>query len=203
MHGIVVESGLRGTAGRESTRLHWEVSGYYTALKDEILSKDVNGTSSAGNFDTRHAGIESLLGASFAVGPGGRIEPLLNFAFNAFSFDSDAGYGNNRLPAAPRWFARGEVMYRNASGFSAGPTFDLVGRRYVDFDNTFRVRSYGLLGARVAFTSDRWEMFTEGRNLLDKRYVAAVVVKDQADPGMELLHPGAPRSVYFGARYRF
>ncbi len=204
MHGIVLETGLRGATERGNTRVHWEVSGYYTELKDEILSKDISGTSSAGNFDTQHAGIESLLGASFDIGEGGhRIEPLLNLTYNAFSFDNDADYGNNHLPAAPRWFARGEVMYRNASGFSAGPTFDLVGRRYVDFANTYDVGSYGLLGARVAFTTDRWEAFVEGRNLLDRKYVAAVVVKDDADASMELLHPGAPRAVYFGARYRF
>jgi len=204
MHGIVMETGLRGAAERSDTRLHWEVAGYYTELKHEILSKDMGGTSSAGNFDTRHAGIESLVGASFAVGQSSRIEPLLNFTFNAFSFDSDADYGNNRLPSAPRWFVRGEVMYRNGAGFSAGPTFDFVGRRYVDFQNTCDVGSYGLLGARIAYTSTSWELFAEGRNLLDRRHVAAVVVKDQYGPGNDqVLFPGAPRAAYFGARYRF
>ena len=108
------------------TRLHWEVAGYYTALRNEILSIDspaAPGTSLSANIDkTTHAGIESLLGASFAIGRRAhRIEPLLNITFNAFSFDSDADYGNNRLPSAPRCFARGEVMYRNASGFSRRP----------------------------------------------------------------------------------
>jgi iron complex outermembrane receptor protein len=204
MHGVVAETGLRGSASSGATRWNWEVTGYYTALRDEILSKDIGGTSSAGNFDTTHAGIESLVGASFAIGDGGgRIEPLLSFTFNAFSFDSDADYGNNRLPSAPRWFARGEVMYRMVSGFSAGPTFDFVGRRYVDFSNTYGVGSYGLLGARAAWSGARWEVFAEGRNLLDRKYVATVLVKDQYASGDEVLFPGAPRSAYFGARYRF
>jgi iron complex outermembrane receptor protein len=112
-------------------------------------------------------------------------------------------YGNNRLPAAPRWFARGEVMYTHVSGFRAGPTFDLVGARYVDFANTWRVGAYELLGARASFSSGRWEVYAEARNLLDKNYVASVVVKDQVSPGAEILYPGAPRSVYFGARYQF
>jgi iron complex outermembrane receptor protein len=204
MHGVVAETGLRGSASSGATRWNWEVTGYYTALRDEILSKDIGGTSSAGNFDTTHAGIESLVGASFAIGDGGgRIEPLLSFTFNAFSFDSDADYGNNRLPSAPRWFARGEVMYRNTSGFAAGPTFDFVGKRYVDFGNTYQVGSHGLLGARASWSSDRWEVFAEGRNLLDRKYVATVLVKDQYASGDEVLFPGAPRSAYFGARYRF
>jgi iron complex outermembrane receptor protein len=204
MRGLVVETGLRGTAQRDSTRLTWDVTTYYTLLREEILSRDVGGTSAASNFDTTHAGIESLLGASVAVGEGGhRVEPLLSATFNAFAFDSDAHYGNNRLPAAPRWFARGELMYAHPAGFRIGPTFDFVGARYADFANTYRAGSHGLLGARASFGAGRWLVYADGRNLLDKRFVAAVVVKDQADSSQALLHPGAPRSVYLGARYQF
>jgi iron complex outermembrane recepter protein len=208
MHGLVLETGLRGKSMRGNTLLNWEMSTYYTSLRNEILSiddPDAPGTSLSANIDkTTHTGIEALLGVSFAIGDGGhRIEPLLSATFNAFSFDSDPNYGNNRLPAAPRWFARGEILYRHVNGFYAGPTFDFVGRRYVDFDNTWSVGTYGLLGLRAGFTSDHWEVFAEGRNLLGKEYVAAVVVKDHASPGLEMLHPGAPRAVNVGARYRF
>ncbi len=204
MHGLVLESGLRGSALRGSTRLHWEISGYYTALRDEILSRDVAGISAASNFDTMHAGIESLLGASIAVGGGAhRMEPLLSATFNAFHFDGDTWYGNNRLPAAPRWFARGELMYAHATGLRIGPTFDFVGARYADFDNTYRTGAYGLLGARASFSSGRWQLYAEGRNLLDKRYLAGVVVRDRVSPGEPLLHPGAPRAVYVGARFQY
>jgi iron complex outermembrane receptor protein len=208
MHGVTVETGLRGTTLRGDTRLTWDVTGYYTALRDEILSVDdplAPGTSLSANIDkTTHAGIEALLGGSFTIGDGGqRIEPLLSVTFNAFSFDSDPNYGSNRLPSAPRYFARGEVLYRNAAGFYAGPTFDLIGSRYVDFANTYRVGAYALLGARAGFSSGHWEVFADARNLLDRTYVATVVVKDHASPTDEMLYPGAPRSVYFGARYQF
>jgi iron complex outermembrane receptor protein len=204
MQGVVLETGLRGSAVSGSTRLHWDVSSYYTALRDEILSRDAGGTSAPTNFDTTHAGIESLLGASFALGGGGtRIEPLVSATFNAFTFDADAGYGNNRLPSAPRWFARGELMVVHPSGLRAGPTFDFIGPRYVDFANSYRVGSCGLLGARASFGRGNWEVYAEGRNLLDRRYVATVAVKDQADAATEMLHPGAPRAAYFGARYQF
>ena len=208
MHGLVFETGLRGSSQRGATRLNWEVATYYTALRNEILSIDsptAPGTSLSKNIDkTTHAGIEALLGASFAIGDGShRIEPLLNTTFNAFKFDSDANYGGNRLPAAPRFFVRGELLYRNVAGFYAGPTFDLIGKRYVDFANTYSVKSYGLIGARAGYNADHWEVYAEGRNLTDRNYVATVVVKDQANANMEMLYPGAPRSVYFGARYRF
>jgi len=206
MHGVAVESGLRGAAMHGATRLTWQASAYYTALREEILSIDdplAPGTSLSANIDrTTHAGIEALFGASLAAGEGAhRIEPLLSATFNAFSFDADRTYGNNRLPAAPRWFARGELMYANVSGFRAGPTFDFIGPRYVDFANTYRVGSYGLLGARASFNPGRWEIYAEARNLLDREYVATVVVKDQASASSQVLFPGAPRSVYLGARF--
>jgi iron complex outermembrane receptor protein len=207
MHGVVVETGLRGRAPRGDAGLNWDVSVYYTKLRDEILSRDdpsAPGTSLSANIDkTTHAGIEALLGASFALPNGGRIEPLLNVTFNAFSFASDPEYGDNRLPAAPRSFLRGEVMYRNASGFSLGPTFDFVGARYSDFANTYRVDDYWLLGLRAGYTTAKWEIFAEARNLRDENYVAAVVVKDVADPNSAMLHPGMPRSYFVGARYQF
>src|SRR5690606_22443562 len=124
MHGMVVETGLRGTALRDRGQFSWDVSAYYTALRDEILSIDdpaAPGTSLSANIDrTTHAGVEALLAASLPVGAGAhRIEPKLALTFNAFSFDSDDTWGDNRLPSAPRWFARGEVLYRHPAGFAS------------------------------------------------------------------------------------
>ena len=208
MHGTVVETGLRGTNTRSETRLNWDVSIYYTALRDEILSRDdpdAPGTSLSANIDkTTHAGIEALIGASFALGSGEhRLESLVSATYNAFTFDSDPEYGDNRLPSAPRYFLRGELMYRNTLGFSAGPTFDLIGPKYADFANSYRLGSYGLLGARAGYSTDRWEVFAEARNLLDRDYVATVLVKDVVTPTSEMLFPGAPRSFYAGMRFQF
>src|SRR5690606_8831988 len=128
-------------------RFTWDVTAYYTALRDEILSVEdpaAPGTALSANIDrTTHAGIEAVVGASLPVGDGAhRIEPLLSATFTAFSFDSHATWGNNRLPSAPRWFARGELMYRHVAGLAAGLTFDLVGPRQVDFANTYRIGSH-------------------------------------------------------------
>jgi iron complex outermembrane receptor protein len=151
--------------------------------------------------DTTHAGVEALVGASFSAGPG-RIEPLLSFTLNEFSFDSDASYGNNTLPAAPRYAARGEILYRRG-GVYFGPTLDLVGKRFADFANTYSVDSYVLFGLRAGYSSDRWELFAELRNLADEDYIATVNVLNQAAANARVLYPGAPRSAYAGVRLRF
>jgi len=207
MHGEVLEVGLRGNSDAAArTRWHWDVSAYYARIRDEILSVDdplAPGNSLTTNVDrTTHAGIEALLGASFALGDGRhRVEPLVSFTLNEFSFDSDPVYGNNTLPAAPGWFARGEILYRHGN-FSAGPTFDVVGRRYADFANSYAVDSYGLLGLRASYVGERWEVFGELRNLLDEDYIATVGVLNEAGPDARVLNPGAPLSVYVGARLR-
>jgi iron complex outermembrane receptor protein len=204
MKGTVVEVGMRGsTDAGANTRWRWDASIYYAQIDDEILSIDdvtAPGTSLTTNIDaTTHAGLEALVGASFAFGAH-RLEPLLSFTWNDFSFDSDPTYGNNRLPAAPRYAARGELMYRHVNGFYAGPTFDFIGKRFADFANTYVVDAYGLLGLRGGYTAKSWEAFVELRNVLDEDYIATVGVLNEAGPDAAVLNPGAPLSAYAGFR---
>jgi iron complex outermembrane receptor protein len=210
MHGNVIELGLSGgtPADADHARWFWDVSVYHARIRDEILSVDdpqAPGTSLSANIDrTTHSGIEGLIGASFAVGAGGaRIEPLVSATWNNFSFDNDASYGDNDLPAAPRYVLRGEVMYRHANGFFVGPTFDWVGSRYADFQNTYRLDSYHLLGLRAGVAREQWELFGEVRNVFDEDYVGSLTVRERAGAGDAILQPGEPRSVYVGLRYTF
>lgn len=210
MRGAVVEVGTRGAHRLDGgDRWHWDLALYHTELRNEILSRDsptAPGTSLSINADrTVHAGVEALVGGSFAIGAGRqhRIEPRVNLTLNHFRFRNDGTYGNNRLPAAPRAALKGEVLYRHASGFYAGPTFDLVGSRQADFANTYRVSGYALWGLRAGYTAARWEVFAEARNLADRSHVSYFSVRDQAAPNAAILTPGEPRSLYLGARLKF
>ncbi len=206
MHGTVAEVGIRGKHSTEAAHWHWDVAAYYARLRDEILSVDdpaAPRNSLTTNVDkTTHAGIEALVGASFGLGDSRvhRIEPILSLTVNDFSFDSDATYGNNTLPAAPKNSLRGELLYRNMSGFFGGPTFDLIGKRYADFANTYTVGSYNLVGFRAGFNGAKWAVFGELRNILDKKYVATLSVLNEAVPDAAILNPGMPRSAFVGVR---
>jgi iron complex outermembrane receptor protein len=209
MSGAVLEVGTRGQRALARASLwHWDVSLYYARIHDEILSVDdplMPGTSLATNVDdTVHAGVEALLGASVALDAAGHhfLAPTINLTLNDFSFDGDARYGNNELPAAPGYALRGELLYRHASGFYAGPSFDLVDQRYADFTNSYSVDSYALLGLRGGFTSARWEVFAELTNLLDTQYVATMGVRNAAPADAAILYPGAPLSFYAGLRFQ-
>jgi iron complex outermembrane receptor protein len=208
MSGNVVEIGLRSTADQVTgTTWRWDVGAYFAHISNEILSIDdpsAPGNSLTTNVDeTTHAGIEALGSVSFAVGGRTRIDPLLSLTVNRFHFDSDPTYGSNRLPAAPTFVARGEVIWRRAGGAYFGPTFDLVGERYADFANAYSVDGHGLVGLRVGWSTQRWELFGEVRNLLDTDYVATLRVHNVAAADARALYPGSPRSAYVGMRFTY
>ena len=209
MRGVVLEVGTRGSHSFERHRVHWDTALYYGRLNGEILSLDnplAPGTSLSTNVGrTIHAGVEALVGASFALDDAGvhRIEPLVNLTLNHFRFQGDATYGNNRLPAAPRYAIKGEVLYRHASGLFFGPTFDIVGRRFADFSNTYTVDAYTLWGLRAGYTARQWEVYGELRNAGDRKYVSYFSVRDVAGANAAILNPGEPRSIYVGARLKF
>lgn len=210
MHGTVVEIGSRGAHALErSSEMYWELALYYGWIDDEILSVDdplAPGTSLSTNVDnTIHAGVEALWGASLALDEAGtnRLDPTLSLTLNEFNFDNDPVYGNNQLPAAPGYALRGELLYRHASGFYVGPTFDVIDSRFADFTNSYKVDNYNLLGLRGGYTTQRWEVFAQVENMLDTEYVATLTVKDFAAPNDQILNPGAPLSFYAGARILF
>jgi iron complex outermembrane receptor protein len=208
MTGTVAEIGWRSRASQsQGLRWTWDVAAYYARISNEILSLDdpnAPGNSLVTNIDkTTHAGLEALVGSSFTVGGAHRIEPQVSVTLNQFHFDDNPVYGTNRLPAAPPYAARGEVLYRHGGGFYAGPTFDFIGKRYVDFANSYTVDGYGLMGVRAGFSSRRWEVFGEVRNLFDTDYIATVSVLNVAPANARVLNPGAPLSAYTGLRYSF
>ena len=210
MQGEVLELGSRGDASLGAdNRLYWELAVYYGQLDDEILSvddPDAPGTSLSANVDsTIHAGVEALLGASFALGDSGehRLEPLVNITLNEFSFDDDPIYGNNDLPVAPGYAIKAELIYRHASGFFAGPTVDLIDDRYADFSNTYSVDGYTLLGLRAGLRGQSWEVYADARNLTDEEYVSLFSVRNTASINDGILQAGEPRSFYAGVKIEF
>ena len=210
MRGKVLEVGSRGFYNPSTiSQWFWELAVYYAELDDEILSIDdpnAPGTSLSTNVErTIHAGVEALIGGSVALDSKAvhKLEPRLSVSINEFSFDNDPAYGDNTLPAAPGHVIKGELLYRHASGFFAGPTFDIVASRYADFSNSYQVESYQLLGLRLGFSASQWQWYAELRNITGEKYVSLFSVKDEATPQAAILQAGEPRSVYTGLTWRF
>src|SRR5690606_3013840 len=147
-----------------------------------------------------HAGIEALLRGELFLDDRARhaLTLTLSGTLNRFEFDDDPVYGDNDLPAAPEYALHGELLYRHAGGLYLGPTFDVVGDRWADSRNTFRIDGYRLLGLRGGWEGASWRLFVEVRNLLDEDYVATHSVRADAPADAALLDPGLPRSVFAG-----
>ena len=208
MHGTVFEIGTRGgySFGRDN-RWGWDVSLYFATIRDEILSLDdpsAPGTSLATNVDsTTHAGLELLLNANCRIGDGAAIQPLLSLTVNHFEFDDDPVYGSKRLPAAPDYALRAEFIYRSDRGWFAGPTFEVVGKRFADFTNNYVVDGYSLLGLRGGWSGPGWNVYADLGNVLDADYVSTHYVRDLAEVDAAILFPGAPRSIFIGVERDF
>jgi iron complex outermembrane receptor protein len=208
MEGTSVEIGTRGTHEFNTLNtMKWDLSLYYSWLNNEILSvSPMPGLSISKNVDnTIHAGVEGLIGGQFALDDKGThsIAPMFNITYNHFNFDNDRVYGNNRLAAAPDYFLKGEVLYRHASGVFVGPTVDVVGKRYADLANNYKIPAYALLGVRAGWSNEHYKVFFEGRNLLDKNYVSSNSVVDSGTANSQVLNSGAPVSFFGGVEVTF
>lgn len=202
-----------GTRGRRPD-LTWDVSLYRANIKNELqcLTVVVNPfftnpcvQSNAGR--TLHQGVEAGFGVAFLKSTFAQEDRFwFNFVYtyNDFRFDNDVRWGNNRLPGAPRFFMRAEVLYKNLDGFYAGPNVEWMPRSFfADNANTLTVDPYALLNFKIGYDKGfGWSGYVEGRNLLDTRYISTTVTVGTADPTMQLFNQGYGRSVYGGMRYR-
>jgi iron complex outermembrane receptor protein len=192
----------------------WEIAAYRANIRDELQCLFVAGpgTCNVVNADrTIHQGIEAGAGAAifsgiFNNGPApDKLWLNLAYTFNDFRFDNDPNFGNNLLPGAPRHYLRAELLYKNPTGFYFGPNVEWVPQSYfVDSANTLRTSAYALLGLKMGFDNGGpVSAYIEGRNLLNKAYIASTSIINQASATSPLFEPGNGRAVYAGIKYRW
>lgn len=199
-----------GTRGRRPD-LTWDVSLYRADIRNELqclTSPATPGACTIRNADrTVHQGIEAGLGVAFlksTFAPEDRFWFNVAYTYSDFRFDSDATWGNNRLPAVPAHYVRAEVLYKHASGFYAGPNVEWMPQAfYADNANTLTVDPYALLNFKLGYDHGTgWSGYIEGRNLLDKRYISTTIAVETATAASALFNPGMGRAVFGGLRYR-
>ncbi|RED37750.1 iron complex outermembrane receptor protein [Rhodopseudomonas thermotolerans] len=201
-----------GTRGRRPD-LTWDLSLYRAEIKDELLCLySAFGNCNVTNADrTMHQGVEAGLGVTLfkhlfeRAGAPDRLWLNMAYTLNDFRFDGDARFGNNLLPGAPRHYLRAELLYKNPNGFYMGPNVEWVPQAYyVDSANTLQTEPYALLGLKAGIDNGGpYSIYIEGRNLLDKTYVASASIIDKANANSPLFEPGTGRAVYAGFKARW
>ena len=228
------EAGARGRLqGGVLGDVTWEVAGYRTRIRDDILfvaSPRLIGTGFFQNAgDTDRVGVDLTLS-----GRTNRFDWYASYAAVEATFDSplvlpshpevnDAASEDGELRVAPG----DRIPSIPRHSLKAGIRHDLTGRwdvaveALVASSQVFRgdegndqsqLDGYGVINLRSAYAaSDRLELFVMVHNLLDRDYatfgVLAEVEIDLAEaPGADdprFVSPGVPRSAFAGFRVRF
>ncbi|NYT84964.1 TonB-dependent receptor family protein [Pollutimonas harenae] len=202
------EIGTRG--GTDALR--WDVALYHAKVRDELIETYLPGnvgiTVAHNAPRTIHQGLEAGLKGEVNLGTvPGRLEWALAYTFNDFRFSDDSVYGNNALPGIPRHVGRLDLIYRHPQGYYAGPGLELGSGWDVDQANTEQAPGYGLLHFRAGYDSpdERFRLYIDMRNLLDKTYVASTdyVVDARKLASKALYTPGLGRSVFMGVELTY
>lgn len=208
------EIGTRGTRGP----VRWDVSIYYAALRDELLTidHDNNPATAAATVNadrTTHSGVEfsteiDLLGTAWVPpsSPAHRLVFRAAWTYGDFRFDGDVRYGDNTLAGLPPHLIRGELSWETATGWYAGPTFEWVPQKtFIDFRNTYAADPYATAGFRVGRrTPQGFSWFAEVRNVFGETYAATTgVIENAARADQPQFLPGDGRGIFAGFEYRW
>lgn len=120
---------------------------------------------------------------------------------------SGASSGNT-VPNVPKFTANIGADYRvgarrlglPSGELHASASYQYVGERAADVSNTFDLKPYGLVNARIGWEGSRAGVYLFSYNLLDERYEA---VGGSYGPGADFVRPGMGRTIGLGATVRF
>jgi iron complex outermembrane recepter protein len=207
-----LEAGTRGQQGRMS----WDLSLYRSEIKGELLNFTTAPGIPAATFnagETVHQGIE--LGVDLEVGKGwlwaadGDQSLIFRqvYSLNDFAFQDDRQYGDNTLAGIPAHLWYGELQFTHPGGWSLTPNVTWTpDGGYVDYANTLEAPGYTVVGVRAGYdVTPGVEIFLDGRNLLDERYVSSfsTITDARTVANTNVFYPGEGRGVFAGLTVRF
>lgn len=195
-----VEVGARGRMGA----WNWDVTGYRSDLKGEMLQYDTGQVSvPASTFNarrTRHQGIEAAL----EWRPADWLRLRQVYTFSDFRFRGDLAYGAGRLPVVPRHVYRAELRV-GTDALHVAPSLEWVPQGpFADYANGTRTPGYALVGltggARIAEGVDA---FVDVRNMAGKKAIGDISAAIIATGVSAIYYPVERRAVSAGLRARF
>ena len=192
-----------GTKGNITDVFVWNVSAYYSWVKDEIFTLTdgeigINGITVNAPYGTVHRGVEAALQSTFAKhifsSKGDRFTLFVNYNYSNFIFDGGALKGN-QIAGIPTHYLYGALDYKHPIGFFAEVNVEaLPTKTPTDHKNTYYQDPYELLGAKIGLKRGNWTLFFQANNLLDKVYASSYLIQDQVTPpparmGMRIFNP--------------
>ena len=194
-----------GVKGLLFSRLRYDLAGFYTRVRDELIPFDVPGAPgrrffrNAGRTERRgvEAGLWALLGA-FEVGA--------SYSYSDFEFDDyvvtaggvSTDFSGKQIPGVPSQQLQASVTWKHR-GFYATAEGVAATSIFANDANSVEAPGYGVLNLRIggsaAFGRSWLSPVLGVQNVFDKRYVASVVVNAAQDKFFE---PAPERAIYAG-----
>jgi iron complex outermembrane receptor protein len=194
-----------GVKGILFSRVRYDVAGFYTEVRDELIPFDVPGAPgrrffrNAGRTERRgvEAGVWAVLG-SFEVGA--------SYSYSDFEFDDyvvtsggeSTDFSGKQIPGVPSQQLQASVTWKHR-GFYATAEGVAATSVFADDANSVEASGYGVLNLRIggsaAFGRSWLSPVLGVQNVFDKRYVASVVVNAAQDKFFE---PAPERAIYAG-----
>jgi iron complex outermembrane receptor protein len=194
-----------GTRGNHEI-VQWDLSLYRSWIKNEMLQYTINSGIPAATFNagnTIHQGIEIGLNLKIAeniFSPTDKLKLNNAYTLSDYHFENDRQYSNNIIAGQPRHFLRSELRYDQPSWFVA-PNVEIASSAQVDFSNSVQSPGYAILGFAAGYNlNQNVSFFLDGRNLLDKNYIAtfSTAVKGAGN----VFYPGDGRAFYAGIKIK-
>lgn len=198
---ITAEIGTR----MQQEKFALEATLYRAWVRDELLQFTTGPGIPASTYNagkTIHQGLELGLGVAVTR----RVKANLSYTLNDFFFDGDTQYGDNDLAGAPPHQLRAALRYEDPSGWFAEPNIEWVPQApKVDYANTLEADEYAVLNLSAGAEIGRgMKVFLDGRNLLDRRYIATFsTIGDARAANNNVFYPGDGRAAFAGISVRF
>ncbi len=142
---------------------------FYIETKKEILFNDITNLNE--NFDTQRQGFE----VADEIALTRELQVTSNYTYTRAKFDGGLFHSRD-IPLVPthKWSAGfvWDVLKNLSISVQATGVYD----QFVlnDFNNRFPSENYWVLGGRISYHRDHWEIYARGENVLDEEYSSFV-----------------------------
>ncbi|HEU4566015.1 MAG TPA: TonB-dependent receptor [Gemmatimonadaceae bacterium] len=200
------ETGVKGVL---FNRLRYDVAGFATLVRDELIRFEVPGI--AGRQYYRNAGRTKRLGAELGLAAlAGPLELGLSYSYSDFTFEEYAlttngvttDFAGNRIPGIPLNQLQASVtghLRRSYGHLFATVEGQLQGSAFANDTNTVRVPGFEVMNLRLGGTAvfgRPWLSPVVGiQNVFDRKYISYVNINANAGKYFE---PAQGRVVYVG-----
>lgn len=199
---VKVDSYETGIRDKDGKGIDYEVSLYYMAKEDDVVSyldpiDSVRKVTNAGQ--TIHKGIEVGLGVP--VTGEWRVNTALSYSKHTFDHwveSSTTIYDGKEMALAPRTIGTSSILYAPTGEKKGRAELEWVtlGSYWLDPANTTKYSGHDLFNLRGGYPIKKEvELYGSVTNLFDKRYAETGALSFS---GNELYAPGMPRMVFVG-----